>query len=170
MDRRSVVKLALASSLIPAKAFAQSSQSKPSAEAKHAADTLSAGAVALETSRVAMNKASDAGVKRFAEFEAAEQETVATVVKAASRLDSTASSPDDEGKAVLESLSGIGSGKSFDAAYVKVQIDGHQKLLQIQEAYLANGKDTLHRSIAALARGHIKEHLANLELLQRQLG
>ncbi|MEZ2410645.1 DUF4142 domain-containing protein [Bosea sp. RCC_152_1] len=170
MDRRTVVKLALASSIMPTGAFAQSSQSKPSAEAKHAADTLRAGALALETSRVAMKKASDAGVKRFAEFEAAEQETVGSVVKAASRLDPAAASPDDQGKAVLEALSGVGSGKSFDAAYVKVQVDGHQKLLQIQEAYLANGKDALHRSIAALARGQIKEHLANLDLLQRQLG
>lgn len=168
MNRRSIVKLAVAASLLPNAALAQSSKTATSAEAKHAADTLTAGALALETSRVAMSKASDAGVKRFAEFEAAEQETVAMVVKAASKLDTA--SPDPESKAVLESLKGVGSGKSFDTAYVKVQVDGHQKLLRIQEAYLANGHDITHRSIAALARGHIKEHLANLELLQRQLG
>lgn len=169
MNRRSVVKFAVAASLIPTAALAQSSQSAPSGEAKHAAETLRAGALALESSRIALNKASDTGVKRFAEFEAAEQETVAMVVKAASKLDAAAAAPDKEGKAILESLNGIGGGKSFDVAYIKVQIDGHQRLLQIQDAYLASGRDVVHRSIAALARGHIQEHLSTLEMLQRQL-
>lgn len=169
MDRRSFVRFAVAASFIPTAALAQSSQSAPSGEAKHAADTLRASALALETSRIALKKASDTGVKRFAEFEAAEQDTVAMVVQAASKLDATAATPDKEGKKVLESLNRVGDGKSFDTAYIKVQIDGHQRLLQIQDAYLSSGRDVLHRSIAALARGQIKEHLSNLELLQRQL-
>lgn len=168
MDRRSLVQLSLAASLMPGAALAQSSQTSISMEAKHAADTLAAGTIALETSRVALQKATDPNVKRFAEFEAAEQETVASVVKAAARQE--APKPENDGKAMVETLAGMPAGKSFDTAYVKGQIDGHRRLLQIQEAYLSGGKDVTHRSIAALARGHIKEHLANLEVLQKTIG
>lgn len=71
--RRTLVQLSAA-------AAAQSSQSSVSVEAKHAANTLEAGAVALETSRSALAKATDPNVKRFAQFEVAEQENVAMIV------------------------------------------------------------------------------------------
>lgn len=166
MNRRSVFGLiAMAAAIAPAQAFAQSSAAAPSLEAKHAADTLEAGAIALETSKAALAKATDTNVKRFAQFEAAEQETVASVVKAASRLGDV--KPPAEAKAMADRLTAMPAGKEFDQAYVKGQVEGHQKLLQIQEAYLAAGKDLTHRSIAMLARGHIKEHLAQLELLHK---
>lgn len=155
--------------MLPTAAFGQSSQTATSLEAKHASDTLEAGSVALETSRIALTKSTDPNVKRFALFEAAEQETVATVVKAAARIPDAPQPPAD-GRAMIETMSGLPAGKSFDAAYVKSQIDGHRRLLEIQEAYLAAGKDVTHRSIAALARGHIKEHLATLEILQNSTG
>ena len=50
-------------------------------------------------------------------------------------------------------------GKEFEAAYVLAQTDGHQKLLRIQEDYLASGKDPAHINVPKLARGQIKEHL-----------
>jgi putative membrane protein len=51
------------------------------------------------------------------------------------------------------------SGKDFQKAYVNAQIEGHQKLLRIQEDYLASGKDVGHMNVAKLTRGQIKEHL-----------
>lgn len=71
---------------------------------------------------------------------------------------------------MIDSLSALPAGKSFDAGYVKAQIDGHKALLEIQEKYLSAGKDVTHRSIAALARGHIKKHLSVLEALEKALG
>ncbi|WP_247360704.1 MULTISPECIES: DUF4142 domain-containing protein [unclassified Bradyrhizobium] len=50
-------------------------------------------------------------------------------------------------------------GKEFEAAYVRAQTEGHQKLLRIQEDYLASGKDPAHINVAKLARGQIKEHV-----------
>jgi putative membrane protein len=50
-------------------------------------------------------------------------------------------------------------GKGFETAYVRAHTDGHQKLLRIQEEYLASGRDPAHLIIAKLARGQIKEHL-----------
>src|SRR3954468_13233311 len=51
------------------------------AEAKHMQDTKRVGAVALATSRLALQKAQNASVKQFAQFEVAEQETIAEVLK-----------------------------------------------------------------------------------------
>lgn len=52
MDRRSLVQLSLAASLMPAAALAQSSQTSVSMEAKHAADTLAAGTIAFREAKV----------------------------------------------------------------------------------------------------------------------
>ncbi len=44
---------------------------------------------------------------------------------------------------------------------------GHQKLLEIQEAYLKAPDDLDETNAAKLARGMIKEHLALLSDMQR---
>ena len=58
-----------------------------------------------------------------------------------------------------------------DRAYVELQIRGHQELLAIQERYLASNSG--HRptmTVARLARGQIREHLALLQDIQKDLG
>ena len=167
MDRRSFLQAAMVSAL-PSAAFGQSAPAGMSPEQKHAAETLEASAMLLEASRAAVTKAGDANVRRFAQFEAAEQDVVASVVKAATGMSETAPPPlSAEAKAMVEILKATPSGPEFDKAYVKGQVEGHQRLLQIQEVYLTNGKNQTHRSIATLIRGHIKEHLAQLELMNK---
>ena len=51
--------------------------------------------------------------------------------------------------------------------YVQAQIQGHEKLLQIQETYLAAGKDPTQIDIAKLARTVINEHLALLNYMEK---
>jgi putative membrane protein len=51
---------------------------------------------------------------------------------------------------------------AFDRGYVSAQIDGHQQLLELHESYIASGKNLINRSLAKLARGQVKEHLALL--------
>lgn len=58
------------------------------------------------------------------------------------------------------------SGESFDQAYLAEQMAVHRQLLRIQERYLEAGQDPTVRAIASLARGHIREHLARLEVLE----
>ena len=58
-------------------------------------------------------------------------------------------------------------GANFDKAFVAVKLDSHNKLLAIQEDYLANGKNREHLSVTKLARGQIKEHIGILELLSK---
>lgn len=140
------------------------------AEQKHMMDTMAAGSMSLAASRVAVKKARDEDVKQFAEFEVAEQETIADVLmsmkdpgKASGKMNPPSDAevrkniPQDD-QAMLQKMEQM-DGKEFEAAYVKAQTDGHQKLLRIQEEYLASGKDLAHINIAKLARGQIKEHL-----------
>jgi putative membrane protein len=51
------------------------------AEIQHIEDTLTVGSLALATSKVALEKAQHPLVKQFAQFEVAEQETVAEVLE-----------------------------------------------------------------------------------------
>ena len=76
---------------------------------------------------------------------------------------------DAESKASLQKLQGL-SGADFDKAYVSAQLDGHRKLLDIQENYLKNGKNRAQLSITKLARGQIREHIDHLEMLRSKLG
>ena len=58
---------------------------------------------------------------------------------------------DAEGKSTLEKLRAA-SGADFDKAYVAAQLDGHKKLLGIQEEYLKVGQNREHLSVTKLAR------------------
>jgi len=84
----------------------------------------------------------------------------------------TATAPDipaDKAK-MMEELQQAQAGAEFDRLYIQGQLQGHQELLQIQERYLqSNSRNREHVSIAKLARGHIKEHLAMLQDIQKEL-
>ena len=66
--------------------------------------------------------------------------------------------PDAEARATMTKLDAA-TGKAFETAYVTAQIDGHSRLLTVQERYLASGRNPDFRHVAMLARGQIKEHL-----------
>lgn len=197
MLRRNIVALAAAAPLamFAARAIAQETApvpaTKPSdpampvmgeAEMTHAKQTGMVGSLSLLQSRLAVQKASDAKVKMFAEFEVAEQETVGDILKsmkedAPDEAEGALQPPTDDeamamvdaaGKAKLEELEAL-SGADFDKAYVTANLEGHQKLLVIQEDYLKVGTVREHLSVAKLARGMVKEHISHLEELQSTL-
>lgn len=173
MNRRQTLSaLSLAAIAAPSFALAQASdQNRPSAaEGEHITATLDAGKMTLEASRVALSKATDPAVKRFAQLEAAEQETVAEVFS--SRVERAQNAPpkvDAEAKSAIDSVHAQQAGPAFDKAYLAGQMEGHRKLLAIQEAYLSNGRDPRQRGLAMLMRGHIKEHILELEVLQKDM-
>jgi len=151
------------------------------AEATHDQRTLSLGALSLLSSRIALEKAKDDDVKEFARFEVAEQETIAAVLKGMREPETTAAagsaslkppSPSDadveamldsSGKEQVEKLRAAKAGDAFDKAYLKGQLQAHQQLLQTQEDYLKTGRDRGHRTVAMLAAGQIREHMALLK-------
>lgn len=137
-------------------------------EVEHGKKTALAGAATLETSDVALDKARDPKVKEFARFEHDEQTTIADVLK---MIDPSLgrANPDPKMATTIQTLAGMPPGPAYDKAYVAAQIEGHNVLLAIQEDYLKVGKDREHVSIAKLARGMIKEHLAILADLEKAL-
>lgn len=133
------------------------------AEERHARDTLMIGSVALETSRLALNRASRPLVRQFADFEVEEQTTVAQIIGELSGMGPPPPPPED--RRMMDRLART-RGPGFDREYLAGQIIGHQRLLQVQERYLGAGRNQHHRHIAMLARGRIREHLRELALLE----
>jgi predicted outer membrane protein len=164
MDRRRLLFLTLAG-IAATPALAQtttSPQPMGDAEQTHIRDTLHVGSMSLELSKLALAHASEAKVKEFANFETAEQETIGGILKP---LLSGAPPVDPMQAETLKKLEQ--AGRNFDRDYVEAEIQGHNKLLQIQNTYLASGKNDTQIDIAKLAKGMIVEHLALLNDLQK---
>ncbi len=180
MIRRQLLTTLAATAFIPSllsapQLFAATSETGE-AEKKHADMTRMVGSLSLATSRLAVEMASADMVKMFAKFEVAEQETIADILKSMEmeKAEGALKVPteaeveamlDPAGKDALATLKGL-SGAGFDKAYVAAQLDGHKKLLVIQEDYLKVGQNHEHLSVAKLARGMINEHLDHLAMLK----
>ena len=74
---------------------------------------------------------------------------------------------DDAGKASVEKMRAEHSGSQFDRDYIRYQVEGHRKLLEIQEVYLKSSDNLDQANVAKLARGMIKEHLSLLADLDK---
>jgi putative membrane protein len=156
------------------------------AEMQHMQQTMQLGMVALETSRIALNKARHEDLKRFANFEVQEQTTLSEVLHsmmepAATSATGAASGQsgmampgnmqmDAQSRDMMQKLESQQAGMEFDKAYLEGQLQGHRNLLQVQERYIqSNSQNREHMNVAKLARGHILEHIAMLEDMQRSM-
>ena len=149
------------------------------ARQKHMKETMAYGSLSLLLSRMAKPKVSHPLLKQFVDFEIAEQETVADVLKAiqtnAAPSGSIPSPSDAElmqnldepGKASVEKLRAMKAGSEFDRDYIRYEVEGHRKLLDIQEVYLKSPDNLDETNVAKLARGMIKEHLTLLADLDK---
>jgi putative membrane protein len=179
MNRRLL--LASIATLSAGQAFAQKmspTAAAPSAMTdapqKHIRDTTAYGSLSLLLSRMAKSKVSHPLLKQFVDFEIAEQEAVGGILKAiqtnAAPSGETPSPSDadlmqnldDAGKASVEKLRALKAGSEFDRDYIRYEIEGHRKLLDIQEVYLKSPDNLDQANVAKLARGMIKEHLVLL--------
>jgi putative membrane protein len=136
------------------------------AEKEHAMQTLAVGTVALETAKIAEDKAQNAWVKKFARYEVAEQTTIAEILKSTG-----ASAPKltEKQSAVVAKTKEAKPGPSFDVEFLANQLDGHNELLKIQENYIDKGKDEAAVNLSKLARAQIKEHIDLIETIQKEL-
>ncbi len=150
---------------------------------KHMKDTTAVGSLSLMTSRIALGKVKHPTVKQFAEFETAEQDTIADILKGKMTSDmkpmGDVKAPTDaevmgnldaKGKETVEKMKAMKAGPDFEKAYVKAQVEGHRELLTIQETYLKVADDADETNVAKLAKGMIKEHLTLLADLEKRLG
>ena len=140
------------------------------AEQQWLQQTMMAGAVALQTSQIALEKSEDDDVKQFAKFEVDEQKGLAEVLQSMMEPSATASTtpptPQLQGKhaEMVQKLQQAKGGDAFDREYIKGQAEGHRELLQIQQSFIqSNPRNREALNVAKLARGRIQEHL---ELLQ----
>ncbi|KAA2241222.1 DUF4142 domain-containing protein [Salinarimonas soli] len=143
------------------------------AEQQYMQRTMMVGSVALETSKIALEKARNDDVKQFAKFEAEEQQTVAEIIRSMGDPSSTASTqsmPQGDMAQMVEKLRGTQAGAEFDRMYVMGQIQGHQELLKVQEEYIRGGQNMHVKHIAMLAAGRIREHIEDLQDLQKRKG
>jgi predicted outer membrane protein len=154
--------LTLAAKPVFAQATASSQGEMGEAEKTHIRDTLQVGTMSLEASRLALTHVKDAMLKQFANFEVAEQETIGAILKP---LAETPPPLDPMQAELMKKLQGASA--SFDRDYVQAEIQGHEKLLQIQNTYLSAGKNPAQVDIAKLARGMINEHLALLHDIEK---
>ena len=134
------------------------------AEQRHATETLQVGNVALLTSRMAQSRAQRPQVRQFADFEVEEQETVSRIINEMAPMSPPPPLPRDQ--AMMNRLQRA-RGAAFDRDYLMGQLDGHQRLLAIQDRYLSEGRSMHHRHIAMLARGRIQEHIQDVQRMMR---
>jgi putative membrane protein len=141
--------------LDPAKAVAQT------AEATLQAKIAMLGTASLQTSQLALSKASNAEVKMFAKFEAAEQETMGKILK---DMGTMVPAPSAEGKAMLAKLQSL-NGAAFDAAFMQGQVDTHIKLKDAVTSLMnaTSSKDVKH--VTSLALTAIQEHTERGKML-----
>jgi putative membrane protein len=154
------------------------------AEMQHMQQTMQLGMVALETSRVAMNKARNDDLKKFAGFEVQEQTTLSEILRSMMEPAATAATGSAGGQSnaagtmpmdasardMVQKLQNQQAGAEFDRIYLEGQLQGHRSLLQVQERYLqSNPQNREHVNVARMARGQIREHIALLEDMQKNM-
>jgi putative membrane protein len=127
------------------------------AREKHIRDTTAFGSLSLLLSRMAKSKVTHPLLKQFVDFEIVPSGSTPSP----SDADLT-QNLDDTGKASVEKLRALKAGSEFDRDYIRYEVEGHRKLLDIQEVYLKAPDNLDQANVAKLARGMIKEHLALL--------
>ena len=144
--------------------------------------TRALGALSLALSRIAAKKGDDDDVKEFVQFEIGEQEALADVlhaIEAPGALSGRIRPPSESEAAALldakaqdliQELDRQKLGTPFDQAYIRLQIDGHKQLMEVQIDYLASGRHAIAMAVAKLTRVVVKEHMTLLSDIDAALG
>ena len=129
--------------------------------------TLKSGNFSKQISQLAVANATRPKVRQFAQFEVAEQTTVAQVLTGEADPPPLALDPHE---AELMGQLEAQSGKEFDGQFIHSQIIGHQQLLNIQQAFLNGAVSTEeYEPVAVMARMVIQMHLTMLQDLQHEV-
>ncbi len=174
---------ALAQSAAPAAKADMPASGMSDAVKTHIRDTMTVGSQSLMISRIAQGKLKHPMGRQFADFEAAEQDGIADVLKGrtmpGTKPNGAIVPPTDaeveanldaDGKAAVAKFRDMAAGPEFEKAYVQAEVEGHKKLLGIQDAYLQVADDETETDIAKLAKGRIQEHLVILGDIEKHLG
>ncbi len=179
-DRRSILAGLVLIAATPA-ALAQAQKVAPATPATDFADikmasqyyggVLGPAEASLTTSQLGVERASHKDTLEFAGFEFAEAITVNKVLK---ELGTTAG-PDANAMPAIEKIKGAAKGEGFDRAYIAFQLENHEYLRDLADAYLHNSAGATDpmekqgRLLASLMLGVFKEHIAICKRLNAEL-
>ena len=141
-----------------------------SPDAMFARDAAAGGMAEVEIGRLALQQASNARVKQFA------QRMIDDHSKANDELKSVAveqgidlpADIDAKHAAVRDRLSGL-SGAAFDKAYMDAMVEDHQHVASMFETEANGGSDAAVKAFAAKTLPTIREHLTMARDTQREL-
>ncbi|WP_375461980.1 hypothetical protein [uncultured Enterovirga sp.] len=129
--------------------------------------------MSLSTSRVGVELATNRNAHEFAGFELAEAITVNMVLK--DILTSVPPMDKSAEMALVEKMKGTAKGAAFDRAYIAFQLENHEYLRDLADAYLANSAGATDpaekqgRHLGALMLGVFKEHVAICKRISAEL-
>lgn len=162
---------------------ASQGQQQSQADSQYIQQALALSTVSLQQSNFALAKAQNPRVKQFAQFEIGEQNTLTDIMHSFAEPATTASTStgakaaaatapelSQKDSTAMERLSKAQPGAAFDRDYVELQIEGHQRLLKLQDDQIQKSGNREMTNIAKLARGQIQEHLAMLDMIRKELG
>ena len=136
------------------------------------AGVLGPAELSLSPSQIASEKASQQDAHEFAGFELGEAITVNMVLK---DLGTAAPAMDAEGMAIVDRIKTAGKGDTFDRTYIAFQLDNHEFLRDLADAYLHNSAgasdpvEKQGRHLAMLMLAVFKEHVAICKRLNAEL-
>lgn len=129
--------------------------------------------MSLSTSQLAAELAMNRNAHEFAGFELGEAITVNMVLKdiltSVPAMDKTAE------MALVEKMKGTAKGLAFDRAYIAFQLENHEYLRDLADAYLANSAGATDpaekqgRHLGALMLAVFKEHVAICKRISAEL-
>lgn len=128
--------------------------------------------LSLATSQMGVDKATAKNAHEFAGFELGEAITVNMVLK---DLGTTAPAMDAPAMATVEKIKTAAKGAAFDRAYIAFQLENHESLRDLADAYLHNSAgasdpaEKQGRHLAALMLAVFKEHVAICKRISAEL-
>ncbi len=129
--------------------------------------------LSVAASQIAVEKATDADTRQFANFELREALAVVTILE---RLNIPASAPSGGGADLLEQLKTMPQGADFDKTYIAAELANHEFLRDLAESYLKKSPQDVGASempgynLAALAVTAFKEHIVLSKNIVHALG
>ena len=128
--------------------------------------------LSLSTSQLAVEKATQKNAHEFAGFELAEAITVNMVLK---DVGTRAPAMDAKAMATMEKMKGGSKGEAFDRTYIAFQLENHEFLRDLADAYLHNSagsSDPMEkqgRHLAMLMLAVFTEHVAICKRINAEL-
>jgi putative membrane protein len=151
-------RLAIVFALLPAAAWAQTPTTADFVEKVAMSDMLE-----IQSSQLALSRSPDADTKPFAEKMLKDHNQTSvelkSLVESGKVKAKLPTAMDSEHLKKLDELKAK-SGKDFDAAYDRMQMEAHEQAVALFEQYARNGDNADLKTWAERTLPHLKEHLA----------